>query len=316
MALSAVAAHTLRSGLTMLGVLVGVFSIILVMTAMRALQNNITQELGQLGSKTFVIRRMPAGQFGGPEMMIKLWRRKELSYLQAQTFRRRATFPADIGLQVNLSQVQLTSRFASTPPNVSLNGGTPGVFPANNWNFLEGRPLLDADVDSARDVCTLSKDVAAALFPRGSAIGQRVKLDALSYTVVGVFQRASSAENAPGIAVMPITSVLNRFGRRRDVNITVQTPEPGMLADTMEQARGLMRAVRKVPPGVEDDFEIVSSDAMIRQFEQVTYAIRVGLAIVSSIALLAAGVGILNTMLVSVTERTREIGIRRAIGAK
>ena len=118
------------------------------------------------------------------------------------------------------------------------------------------------------------------------------------------------------MAVVPISTALNRYGRRRDVSILVQTEDAARLPEVAEQSRGLLRALRKVPPGEEDDFEVLTSDAMIEQFQKVTFAVRTGLSLVSSIALLTAGVGIMNIMLVSVTERTREIGIRRAIGAK
>src|SRR5438045_2136446 len=102
MAMSALATHKLRSGLTLLGVLVGVFSIILVMTAMRAMKNHIEQELGQLGSKTFIVQKMPAAYFGGPEGFMKYLRRKELTFAQATSFQRKATFAPYIGLQVSI----------------------------------------------------------------------------------------------------------------------------------------------------------------------------------------------------------------------
>jgi putative ABC transport system permease protein len=316
MALSAIAAHKLRSALTLLGVLVGVFSIILVMTAMRAMRNNIEQELGQLGSRTFAIQKMPGTFFGGPESFMKFHRRKEITLAQAQRFQERAAFAPSIGLHAQFWNGEITSRHAKTPPNVSVEGGTPGLFPANNWTITDGRAFLDSDIESARDVCVLSRSVAEALFPHGSPVGQRVKVAALSYLVIGVFERPTASENAQSLALIPITTGLNRYGRLREVSILVQVEHPSQLADTMEQARGLFRTIRKVPPGEEDDFEVISSDAMIAQFQKVTFAVRIGLTLVSSIALLAAGVGIMNIMLVSVTERTREIGIRRAIGAR
>jgi putative ABC transport system permease protein len=316
MALDAIATHKLRSGLTLLGVLVGVFSIILVMTAMRAMQNNIEKELGQLGSKTFAIQRMPGAYFGGPEGFMKFLRRKEITFAQALTFKKNASFASSVGLQASIVSTEVTSRFATTPPNVSLEGATAGAFTTNSWNILEGRPLLDADVDSARDVCVLSTDVAQTLFPRGAPVGQRVKVSAISYTVVGVFEQPGSTEGARGSAIIPLTTGLNRYGRRRDISILVEVPDPAAFEETMEQSRGLLRAIRKVPPGEGDDFEVLSSDSMIAQFEKVTFAVRTGLALVSSIALVASGVGIMNIMLVSVTERTREIGVRRAVGAK
>ena len=316
MALDALATHKLRSALTLLGVLVGVFSIILVMTAMRAMQNNIEKELGSLGSRTFVIQRMPGAYFGGPEGFMKFLRRKDITYAQAMAFKKKAAFAPAVGLQADFWGGELTSRYDRTPPNVSVQGATPGVFATNNWTVTEGRALLDSDVESARDLCVLSDDVAKTLFPRGSAVGQRVKVESISYTVVGVFERAGSAEGARGFAIIPLTTGLNRYGRRREIGIAVQASSPAAIEETMEQARGVLRAIRKVPPGEEDDFEMMSSDSMIKQFQTMTFAVRTGLSLVSGIALVAAGVGIMNIMLVSVTERTREIGVRRAIGAK
>src|SRR5262249_9082360 len=115
----------------------------------------------------------------------------------------------------------------------------------------------------------------------------------------------------------PITTGLNRYGRwSRSLNVLVQARDAGSYDSTLEEVRGALRVIRKVAPGKEDDFEIFSNDSMIAQFNDFTRAVRIGVALVSSIALLAAGIGIMNIMLVSVTERTREIGIRRAVGAK
>jgi putative ABC transport system permease protein len=115
---------------------------------------------------------------------------------------------------------------------------------------------------------------------------------------------------------VPITTGINPYTSRRSLTLYVQAPNQASYDDTVEQVRGLLRAARRVPPGEEDDFEISSNDSLIQMFRSMTIAIRIGVAVVSSIALLAAGIGIMNIMLVSVTERTREIGIRRAVGAK
>jgi len=118
-------------------------------------------------------------------------------------------------------------------------------------------------------------------------------------------------------AVIPLSAALNRFGRTwRSLSILVQARDQASYEDTVEQVRGILRAARKVAPGAEDDFEIFSNDSLISQFNTFTGTVRWGVTLVSSIALLAAGIGIMNIMLVSVTERTREIGIRRAVGAK
>jgi putative ABC transport system permease protein len=316
MALSAIAAHKLRSTLTLLGVLVGVFSIILVMTAMRAMQNNVEKELGQLGSRTFVIEKMPQTFFGRPTDFMKFLRRPDITLQQARRLKARVTLAEQVGYRSSFFAGDVTSRYSKSPPNVSLQGGTPGIIPASNWIIVEGRPLLDADVDSARDVVLLSKLLAEQLFPQGSPVGQRIKIAAISYTVVGILSKQSSANEEGGVALIPITTALNRYGRWRSLTLMIQAPNLETFEDTMEQARGAFRSIRKVPPGEPDDFELLTSDSMITQFEKVTFAVRTGLTLVSSVALLAAGVGIMNIMLVSVTERTREIGIRRAIGAK
>lgn len=316
MALHAIASHKLRSSLTLLGVLIGVFSIILVMTAMRAMQNKVEKGLGQLGSRTFAIQKMPGIFFGGPEGITKYLRRKEITIAQAMRFKEKVTLPSEVGIYASFSTGDITSRYARTPPNVSVDGVTPGVFGANNWTVLEGRPLTDMEVDAARDVCALTAGVAKTLFPFGTAVGERIKIAAISYHVVGVFEQVDASADSRGFVVIPITTGLNRYGRQRDLAILVQAPDEATFPDAMEEARAVLRTIRKVPPAEEDDFEMFTSDSLIQQFARVTFAVRAGLALVSSIALVAAGVGIMNIMLVSVTERTREIGVRRAIGAR
>jgi putative ABC transport system permease protein len=146
-----------------------------------------------------------------------------------------------------------------------------------------------------------------------------VKIDGINYSVVGVLEGNGAAlgGDQDNFAVVPLTTGLNRYGRwYRSLNILVQARDRASYNDTLEEVRGALRVIRKVPPGKDDDFEIQSNDSLIEQFKTFTRSVRIGVAVVSSIALLAAGIGIMNIMLVSVTERTREIGIRRAIGAK
>jgi putative ABC transport system permease protein len=200
-----------------------------------------------------------------------------------------------------------------------LFGESPGSFPARNWTLAEGRLLLEMDIDGTRDVCVLGNSLATNVFPYGTPVGENLKLNGINYTVVGVLEPrgGSLGGDQDNFAVIPVTTGVNRFGRwSRSLNILVQTRDQATYDDTVEEVRGIMRAIRKVQPGKEDDFEIFSNDSLIAQFQQFTYAVRLGVSVVSSIALLAAGIGIMNIMLVSVTERTREIGIRRAVGAK
>ena len=319
MAMSALAAHKLRSALTLLGVLIGVFSIIVVMTAMRVMQKDVESNISQLGSQTFMIRKWPGIYFGGPEGFEKFWRRKNITLDQGKRLQEKATLPVSIGLETSFWAGEVQTRYEASAPNVQLFGETPGSFSAKNWNLAEGRLLMDSDVDGARNVCVLGAGLAKSVFPHASAVGERLKIDGINYSVIGVLESkgTSMGGDQDNFAVVPITTGLNRYGRwSRSLNILVQARDQASYESTVEQVRGLLRVIRKVPPGAEDDFELFSNDSMIAQFQSFTLAVRLGVAVVSSISLLAAGIGIMNIMLVSVTERTREIGIRRAIGAK
>jgi putative ABC transport system permease protein len=319
MALAAITAHLLRSALTLLGVLIGVFSIIVVMTAMRVLEHNIEDHLSELGSQTFAIQKWPQVQFGNRSDWEKYWRRQNISIEQGQTVAEKATLAAAVGIEGTFWGGQISTRYAKTAPNVQLFGDTPGSFPAHNWIVDEGRILTDSDVDNARSVCVLGSALARTVFPFGSALGQDLKINGVNYAVVGVLaaKGGSLGGNQDNFAVVPLNTALHRYGLRwNGLSILVQARSSAVYADCEEQVRGILRAVRKVRPGEPDDFELYSNDSLIEQFRSFTRAVRIGVAVVSSIALLAAGIGIMNIMLVSVTERTREIGIRRAVGAK
>ncbi|HEY5043507.1 MAG TPA: ABC transporter permease [Verrucomicrobiae bacterium] len=319
MALGAIVAHKLRSALTLLGVLVGVFSIIVVMTAMRVLQANIERQLSSLGSDTFMIRKWPNAYFGLSGDLEKYWRRKDITLDTAKRLEEKTTLPLNIGVETTFWSGEIRTRYKTSAPTVQLYGETPGSFPAHDWNLGEGRLLLDADIDSAHNVCVLGNGLATNIFPNSSAVDEQIKIDGISYTVVGVLEPKGGAlgGDQDNFAVMPITTGLNRYGRwHRSLDILVQARDRASYDATLDEVRGALRVIRKVPPGADDDFEITSNDSLIEQFKKFTRTVRIGVLIVSSIALLAAGVGIMNIMLVSVTERTREIGIRRAIGAK
>jgi putative ABC transport system permease protein len=320
MAMGAMAAHKLRSALTLLGVLVGVFSIIVVMTTMEAMQTQIANNLNQLGGQTFVVSKWPGAFFGGTG--VKYWLRKDLTLAQGRKVVAQATLPLSVGLETTISDYYdnvIRSAATLASPDTSLTGDTPGSFAAQNWTVAEGRGLSDADVDGQRDVCVLGGALATNLFPYGSALDERVRIDNVNYTVIGVLEPKGTLAggNQDNFLVIPISTGLSRYGSRgTSINILVESRSEQDYPDTVEQVRDILRVARKVPPGKDDDFEIFSNDSVLAQFDTFTFGVRVGVTLVSSIALLAAGVGIMNIMLVSVTERTREIGVRRAIGAK
>ncbi len=319
MAMSALAAHKLRSILTLLGVIVGVFSIIVVMTAMRVLQSSIEREMGQLGANTFSVQKHPPIFIHGRDGWEKIMRRKGITWQQVQTLKERATLAQNIAVECYLSRDAMYSRFAQVEEDVPMMGVSPESFPAKNWIVEQGRAIMSSDLDSTRSVCVLGNSVAKKLFPHSSPLGEKVKFHGINYTVVGLLEARGKTlgGDQDSFVAIPITTGLNRFGANwRSLSILVQAQNAALLDDTMEQVEGALRTIRKVPPQEPDDFEIFTNDSLIEQFRSITFAARAGAAVISSIALLAAGIGIMNIMLVSVTERTREIGIRRAVGAK
>jgi len=319
MAMAALAAHKLRSALTLLGVLVGVFSIIVVMTAMRVMQSNIENELGQLGTHTFSVQKFPPIFVQGRESWEKIYRRQNITMQQVQLLKDKATLAQSVAVEGYLARDAVSSSTVETNPDVPFIGVSPESFAAKNWVVEDGRAILASDIDSARSVCVLGNSLAKTVFPHGTAVGRKIKFRGINYTVAGVLEakgRTLGGDQDRFVAV-PITTGLNRYGARyRSLNILVQAQNQQLFEDTMEQVRGALRMIRKVPPGEPDDFELFTNDSLITQFRSITFAARIGATVISSIALLAAGIGIMNIMLVSVTERTREIGIRRAVGAK
>ena len=319
MALDAIRSHKLRSALTLLGVLIGVFSIIAVMTALRVMQSNVERELSQLGAHSFMAHKYPSMMFSGRPNWRDFHRRKDITFAVAHQVIQRARRPIAVGAETVFWGGQVESRFASTAPNVQLYGETPGSFPVRNWVVAEGRGINDSDVENSRDVAVIGASLAKTVFPFGDAVGQQIKLNGINYSVIGVLEsKGGTAENdQENIAIVPLTTGLERFGRwHRSLNLLVQAADQDTYEDTVDEVTGILRVLRKVPPGEDNDFEITSNDSLIAQFNDFTRVVRIGVAVVSSIALIAAGIGIMNIMLVSVTERTREIGVRRAVGAK
>ena len=319
MALGALAAHKLRSALTLVGVLVGVFSIIVVMTAMRVMQTSIESELGQLGAHTFSIQKFPVISVDGPGGWERIWRRKNIDWQQYKALKEKLTTALNVALLAPLTRDAVSARGVETNPDVELLGASPEAFPARNWTLDRGRAIMASDVDSSRSVCVLGSSVAKMLFPNSSPLDEKVKFRGINYTVVGTLESRGQTfgGDQDNFIVVPVSTALNRFGSQwRSLTILVQATSQETFEDTLEMARGAFRTIRKVPPAEPDDFELFTNDSLITQFRSITFAARVGAGVISSIALLAAGIGIMNIMLVSVTERTREIGIRRAVGAK
>lgn len=320
MAIGAVRANKLRSVLTLLGIVVGIFSIISVMTAMGVMRNSIEVGLNQLGANTFQIQKYPVIVGNGDGERRKFRNRKDITYEQALAVREKATLASAVGTEVWEPGKIVWWKGQKTNPNIIVFGENLDGITTNNWTVEVGRGFTAQDVDLARPVAVIGKVVADKLFPPSvNPVGETIRIDGHQFEVIGVYASKGDAlgGNNDNFVTLPIQKFFEKYGKTgRSVNIMVQALNRETVDDAIEQSRGILRVARGVAPGAEDDFAWFSNDSVVKQFNEFTLYLRLGVLLVSSIALLAAGVGIMNIMLVSVTERTREIGIRKAIGAQ
>ena len=319
MALAAIRASKLRSILTLLGVVVGVFSIISVMTAVGVLRNSIEEGIMQLGANTFQIQKFSDGFDSGPEARRRMRNRKDITYEQALAVRDKATLAEEVGIESWQFGRTVFWNGQKTNPNVQVAGENLEGLITNDWNVENGRGFSQQDLDMTASVAILGINVAERLFPPMiNPVGETIRIDGSLYKIIGVFGKkgGSLGGNQDNFVSIPLTTYFQKYGKTgENIHIMVKALSREVVDDAIEQCRGILRAARKVPPGEPDDFAYFSNDSVIKQFNDFTLYLRMGVLLVSSISLLAAGVGIMNIMLVSVTERTREIGIRKSIGA-
>jgi len=311
--------NRLRTLLTILGIVVGIFSIIVIMTIITMLQDSIESGFSLLNKNTFQIQKFPAMHAGGPGSFAKYRNRKDITiedYYRLKSMLKQAKYVG--GEQWQFGQV-IKFGNSETNPNVQVAGVTTEAMRTNNWNVAEGRDLRRLDIQYSNDVCAIGSDVADKLFYNINPVGQIIRVGGKPLRVIGVLEAQPQmfGQSMDNFIAMPITTFHSLYGKkRRSLNITVMSYDKASYNATIEAAIGYMRTIRKVKPGEENDFDIFSNESLISQVNNITGGIKIGALVVSIIALLAAGVGIMNIMLVSVTERTREIGIRKAIGAR
>ncbi len=322
MAFGALGVNKLRSFLTMSGITIGVFSVIGVMTAVSALRGSIETGLSFLGSNTFQFSKWPTGITGSGTDWQKIMARKKITLQQAERYAelmKGTTEQVCFKVFNNETMVQATANGHKTTPGITFGGTNEYFLMANQFSIETGRNFTQGDVDLVRPVCILGKDVVSKLFPSESPLEKTIKANGRTYMVIGTFAPKGTmfGQSEDQIIMIPISRYLMDFGAERyTVNITTQAPSQAAYNTTMDQGIAVMRIVRGLRPEQGNDFELYSNDSLIAAFAKIADVISAGAFIISAIALLAAGVGIMNIMLVSVTERTKEIGVRKAVGAR
>ncbi|WP_255558809.1 ABC transporter permease [Horticoccus luteus] len=322
MAFRSLGANKLRSILTMAGITIGVFSVIGVMTTVSALRGSIETGLSFLGTNMFQFAKWPTGISSGGQDRRKYQMRRDITLDEAQRYMKLMEGTSDVICLKVFNQdgsAQAVYENRKTTPGLTFGGSNEHFITANQYSIETGRNLTAGDVDLGRPVVIIGQTIVQKLFPTESPLGKVIKISGRTYTVIGTFAPKGSAfgQSQDDILIVPITRYLSDFGSEGvTVNIATQAPSQTMYNETIDKAITAMRIVRGLQPEDENDFELYSNDSLIAAFAKIADAVRAGALVISAIALLAAGVGIMNIMLVSVTERTKEIGIRKSIGAR
>jgi len=317
LAFASLRTNLLRSLLTICGIAIGVFSIIIVMTVIGAMSSFIESTLTRLGSNSFQIQKYPAINFSDPRNRFR--NRRDINYPTAEHFRQLMDGTARVNLVLQRRGLAATHAGRRTNPSMQLIGSDENFMTAFDYAIAAGRNLGADDNALGRPVCVIGDDVRAKLFPNEDPIGALVRIGAQNYTVIGVTEPKGSTmgQSRDAFVVVPITRWMMAFGSAyRSISINVQSPDQPSLPAVQDRAIGMMRLARGLAPEDPNDFEVFSNDSLIETTKSVTDSIAFGALGISAIALLAAGVGVMNIMLVSVTERTKEIGVRKSIGAK
>ena len=317
MTVEAIVQNKLRAILTLLGISIGVFSVIGVMTAIRTLETSIESGLNVFGTNTFLINKTPAIQFG-PGSRSKYRNRKNIDYRQYELLKERAKLPILVSVVDSEQERSIRYKDKLVNKTVEISGGDENALRTLNTFVEDGRNLTQDDIQFSRNVCLLGGDVIDKLFPFEDPLGKVIQIKGLNYTVVGTIERKGElfGGSQDNFILIPITNYLQKFSdNRTSLGITVEAASVEDYDKTQDEVIGIMRAIRKVPPEKENDFEVTSNTELLETFGAFTGGVKIFAFSVSVIALLVAGIGIMNIMLVSVTERIKEIGIRKAIGA-
>jgi len=326
LALDTLRKNLLRSGLTILGIVIGITTVIAVSSVINGLNDNVLGGIRDLGSDTIIAYRFPWASLSRPPS--DWFTRKELlpefADDMAQLPHVKAASPSMRIFQpqfgVGTSDVRRGSYRAR---NVILQGNAPSITQIFDLKIATGREFNGTDTEHRAPVVLLGFDTVNLLFPEGfdKAVGQEVTIDGQLFTVIGTLQKrrqgiSGGSNPEDNIALMPVTTLRKLYPNRRDYVIFAKASDPAFVGEAVEEIRELLRRKRRLANSKPDDFALFTSDYFLDLWNKISGLIFLLMFAVASVGLLVGGIGVMNIMLVSVTERTREIGVRKAIGAK
>jgi len=312
---SAIRANKLRAGLTTLGIVIGIVTVTLMGTAITGLNAAFKKSISGIGADNLYIQRF--SWLTGEEEWRMSRNRRPLTLANASDIERLSVYASAVSLE---AQGQGTVTYGMRKAKgVWIVGNNEASVLVRGLNMSSGRWINSLDVQAQHAVCVLGSYLAERFFPYGGAVGSRVKVDGLNYEVVGVMEKQGSfftGFNFDNQVVVPVTRFMRDLDRWPDLSVIVKVNDPNQMDDAKEELRGIMRRLRRLDPEQRDDFAINQQDALIRFFNTVGGTIAAVGLFITGLSLFVGGIGIMNIMFVSVAERTREIGVRKAIGAK
>lgn len=321
LAFAAIWAHKLRSFLTLLGMIIGVTAFMIVLSLLQGFSSYVDEKLAGIGSNSFTVRRFSFDDFKDTDTIAAAQRRnKELTFDEMNFIRERAQLVGLIGAKAGGNSREVRGGGQSIS-SVQISGAEPIIAVIDKLDIAEGRFFSEPENNNAARVAYVGMDVAKKLYPTGSAIGEELTISGIPYRIIGVQTAKGTVFGQPqdNFITLPIKTFGSAFGGLRNQRapyFVVTAKDDKKFADTVEEVRTLMRIKRKIPFGEKDSFGILTPDAIQKLIGGVTGPIATVILIVPSIALLVGGIVIMNIMLVAVTERTREIGIRKSLGAR